>query len=79
MTNECIFSPFKSADELASLVGAAVHKWGAQNRKLVPEEEKIAELDLKQYREAVSKRDLEENARRVGSRKRMPSRKPDPR
>jgi predicted NACHT family NTPase len=56
LSNKYVVSSFNSADELASLVGAAVHNWGMRNKELVPEEEKILELDLKQYREAVSKR-----------------------
>jgi GTPase SAR1 family protein len=56
LSTKCIVSFFKSADELSSLVGAAVHRWETQSRNSVLEEEKIAEIDLQQYREAVSKR-----------------------
>lgn len=56
LSTKCIVSFFKSADELASLVGAAVHKWETKSRTSIPEEKIIAELDLKQYIEAVSKR-----------------------
>jgi HEAT repeat protein/GTPase SAR1 family protein len=56
LSSKYIVSTFKSADELASLVVAAVHKWEIRSRNLVSREVKISELDLKQYKEAVYKR-----------------------
>ncbi|HEY3363127.1 MAG TPA: HEAT repeat domain-containing protein [Methanosarcina sp.] len=56
LSTKYIVSFFKSADELSSLVGAAIHQWETQNKSSVLEEGKIAELDLTQYKEAVSKR-----------------------
>ncbi|AKB47472.1 putative oxidoreductase/HEAT repeat-containing protein [Methanosarcina sp. Kolksee] len=47
---------FKSHNELASKVGTAVHNWEKENGKPISESERIKELDLTQYREAVSKR-----------------------
>ncbi|HII93557.1 MAG TPA: DUF4062 domain-containing protein, partial [Methanosarcina sp.] len=48
---------FTTPDDLASLVGAAVHKWEIEKSRDSPQEEMIiAHIDLKQYREAVSKR-----------------------
>lgn len=55
-STNCIVSFFESPEDLAGKVGTAVHNWETENYKSIPEFGKITELDLKKYREAVSKR-----------------------
>jgi GTPase SAR1 family protein len=55
-SKEYLAGLFNSADELASFVSAAVHKWEIESKNLPQEKKIIAELDLTQYRKAVSTR-----------------------
>ncbi|MDI9394795.1 MAG: HEAT repeat domain-containing protein, partial [Euryarchaeota archaeon] len=56
LSTNYVVSFFESSENLASLVGAAVNNWETTNRISIPEEKMIAELDLKQYKEAISTR-----------------------
>jgi len=42
LSTKCIVNFFKSADELSSLVGAAIYKWETQSRSSAPEDQKLA-------------------------------------
>jgi len=56
LSTNYIVSFFESGENLAKNVGAAVHIWEKETGKSVPKDGTTTELDLKQYREAISKK-----------------------
>ncbi len=55
-STNCIVSFFESPEDLAGKVGTAVHNWEKETGISISKNGRIKELNLTQYREAVSKR-----------------------